>query len=247
MNYLALDTESSGLFDFTKPADAPGQPRMAAIGMILVDEGLAEIARHSFLIRPDNWIFDDKSEAAAVNGLTHDQLLAEGVPAKEALDIYAQALGDRRIIVGHNVLHDLKLLRAELRIAGLPDMFMQTRYICTMQGSRQIVDARTVDGKKKAPRLEEACAHFGIEVEEKGAHTGIGGADRALAILRKLRDLGAMPAFKDPYDKGPKKAPAPKKAARATGRGYEDQIRHEQEIERLQGNGFIAGASEDGK
>jgi hypothetical protein len=37
MNYLALDTEGSGLFDFTKPADAPGQPRLAAIGMILAD------------------------------------------------------------------------------------------------------------------------------------------------------------------------------------------------------------------
>jgi DNA polymerase III epsilon subunit-like protein len=203
-----LDTEGSGLFDFTKPADAPGQPRLAAIGMILADETLAEQERHGFLIKPDGWIFDDHSEAAAVNGLTHERLMDEGISVKEALRIYGDALDARCIIVGHNVLHDLKMMRAELRLVGYPDRFMETRYICTMQGSRQIVDARTADGKKKAPRLEEACAHFGIPLEERGAHTGIGGAERALEILRRVKAMGAMPAFKDPYDKGQKKPAA---------------------------------------
>lgn len=236
MNYLALDTEGSGLFDYNKPADAPGQPRMAAIGIILADDDLVEQERHSFLIKPEGWTFDDQSEAAAVNGLTHKRLMDEGVPVKHALEIYSLALVNRRIIVGHNVLHDLKMLRAELRLAGLADMFMNTRYICTMQGSRALVDARTANGKKKAPRLEEACAHFGIEAEEKGAHTGIGGAERALQILRKLRDLGEMPAFKDPYDKGPKAAP---KLARRSGPDYERDVMEQQN--------FIAGAAEDGK
>jgi len=128
-------------------------------------------------------------------------------------------------------------------IAGLPDRFMQTRYICTMQGSRQIVDARTADGKKKAPRLEEACAFFGIEVEEKGAHTGIGGAERALQILRHLKDRGEMPSFKDPYDKEPKKSrrhgPVMLERAPRQGSLLPDA---EQDIPN-----FIGGANEDGK
>jgi DNA polymerase III epsilon subunit-like protein len=110
----------------------------------------------------------------------------EGISVKEALRLYGDALDSRRIVVGHNVLHDLKMMRAEMRLVGYPDRFMETRYICTMQGSRQAVDARTADGKKKAPRLEEACAFFNIPLEEKGAHTGIGGAERALEILRRL-------------------------------------------------------------
>jgi len=243
MKYLATDTEGSGLFDFTKPADAPGQPRLAAIGMILADENLTELERHGFLIRPDGWIFDDRSEAAKVNGLTHERLMDEGIPVKEALRIYGDAIDARCIIVGHNILHDLKMMRAEARIAGLPDRFMQTRYICTMQGSRQIVDARTVDGKKKAPRLEEACAFFGIEVEEKGAHTGIGGAERALQILRHLKDRGEMPSFKDPYDKEPKKSrrhgPVMLERAPRQGSLLPDA---EQDIPN-----FIGGANEDGK
>jgi DNA polymerase III epsilon subunit-like protein len=239
MNYLALDTEGSGLFDFTKPADAPGQPRLAAIGMILADETLAETERHGFLIRPDGWFFDNHSEAAQVNGLTHERLMDEGISVKEALRLYGDALDSRRIVVGHNVLHDLKMMRAEMRLVGYPDRFMETRYICTMQGSRQAVDARTADGKKKAPRLEEACAFFNIPLEEKGAHTGIGGAERALEILRRLHARGEMPAFKDPYDKGPKK-PAPKPRARAP--LFDDRPDSEQGIPN-----FIGGASADDK
>lgn len=48
-----------------------------------------------------------------------------------------------------------------------------------------------------------------------------------------------MPAFKDPYDKGPKK-PAPKPRARAP--MFDDRPDSDQDIP-----DFIGGASEDGK
>lgn len=34
MKYLIIDTETTGLFDFSKPADGEGQPRLAQICMI---------------------------------------------------------------------------------------------------------------------------------------------------------------------------------------------------------------------
>src|SRR5437899_12918009 len=103
---------------------------------------------------------------------------------------------------------------------------MRTRHSCAMQGWRRIVDARTADGRKKAPRLEEACAHF--QIERHGAHTGIGDADDVLPIMRKLRELGELPADTDPYDKGPKKiAPAPQ--VRLQGRAYGEQVSSEQQ------------------
>lgn len=34
MNLLVIDTETNGLFDFSKPADAEGQPRLAHLAMI---------------------------------------------------------------------------------------------------------------------------------------------------------------------------------------------------------------------
>gem|GEM_PF-1294181 len=243
--YVITDTEGSGVFDYTKPADALGQPRMAALAMIMVTEELEIEEEHSFLIKPDGWTFDDASDAAKVNGLTHARLEAEGVPAKDALRIYGAAIDTRRIVAGFNVLHDLKQLRAELRFAGHPDRFMQTRYLCAMQGSRRLVDARTETGRKKAPRLSEACAFFGIE--QKAEHTAIDDAHSVLAILRKLRELGEMPAYTDPYDRGPKKQPAKPRSkplpdgwARGQGKDYEEQVTHEQQD-------FIGGAAEDGK
>ena len=245
--YAIIDTEGSGVFDYTKPADAPGQPRMAAFGLILVNSELGIEHEHSFLIRPDGWWFDNNSAAAAVNGLTHERLMDEGVPVKDALRLYGDAIDARYIVVGYNVLHDLKQLRAEQRIVGLPDRYMQTKYICAMQGCRKIVDARTADGRKKAPKLEEACTHFGIKRDE--AHTALSDARDALAILRHLRDLGAMPAYTDPYDKQAKPVKPERKARtvpkpRLQGPDYEQQIMHEQEMEQRD---FLRGASEDGK
>lgn len=243
MNYAVIDTEGSGLFDFTKPADAAGQPRMAALGLILLNDKFEVEEKHGWLIKPQGWAFDNNSDAAKKNGLTHELLMAEGVDIKEPLRAYGDAIDQRRIVVGFNIPHDLKTLRAEARYVGFPDRYMQTRYICVMQGCRQLVDARTADGRKKAPRLEEACKYFGID-QGTGAHTGLGDAESAYQILLRLRDAGCVPAYKDPYEK----TSAPKKAhrahldrqARPQGREYEEQVIREQQD-------FIGGASEDGK
>lgn len=199
MKYAIVDTEGSGLYDFKKPANAAGQPRVAAVGLILVNENLEVESSESWLIRPDGWIFDDNSEAAKINGLTQERLMAEGVDVRIPLRAYGAAIDERRPVVGFNVSHDLKALRSEMRYVGFPDRFMQTRSICAMQACRQLVDARGATGKKKAPRLEEACIHFDIEPEQ--IHTAIGGAERALKILRIVRDRVGMPAYSDPYDK----------------------------------------------
>lgn len=233
MKYLVLDTESSGLFDYTKPADAPGQPRMAAIGIILLDHNFEIQNKHGCLIRPEGWTFDDNSEAAQKNGLTHQRLMDEGVDARIPLRAYGDAIDERRIIVGFNVLHDLKTLRAELRHFGYPDRYMETRYICVMQGCRALVDARTAAGKKKAPRLEEACAHFGIH--QDNAHTGLGDAESAYQILLRLRDASCVPAYTDPYDKG-KKSPARPPTRQFINTDNEEGLRD-----------FIGGTNKEGK
>ena len=156
--------------------------------------------------------------------------------AEAAVAQASAAIDARRIVVGFNVLHDLKQLRAEMRFVGYPDRFMQTRYICAMQGCRKIVDARNVKGQKKAPKLEEACAFFGIV--QAAQHEALDDATSALAILRKLREMGQMPAFTDPYERGTK----PKTVAkvRPQGRAYEEAVRNGQQD-------FIGGANEDGK
>ena len=203
MNYIVLDVETSGLMDFKKPADAPGQPRVCQVGLIFVGEDLSTEHEIEHLIKPNGWTFDDTSEAAKINGLTQEKLDAEGVDIKEVLREYGSAIDDRRIIVGHNCSFDMKMMRAELRFAGFPDRYMQTRSVCTMWGSRDVVGIPAKNGRGfKIPKLGEACAHFGIE--QPDVHTALADARSALEILRKLKEAGQFPVFTDPYERKPR-------------------------------------------
>lgn len=200
--HLVIDCETTGLFDYTKPADAPGQPRLCQLGMIWLDDHLSTIDEAEFLIRPNGWTI--APDATARNGLTQEMLEELGGPIDEALAGYADAIDRRHIIVGFNTPFDVKLMRGELRRAAMEDRYMQTCIIDVMHGCRHIVDARTVDGRKKAPTLEQACTHFDVE-REPVPHRALGGARATLHILRKLREMGQMPYYKNPYDKPSKK------------------------------------------
>lgn len=205
-HYLICDVESSGLFSYDQPADAPGQPRIAQIGLIHVRHDFSIEAEHEFLIRPEGWEMSD--EAAQVTGLTTRFLKENGGPIAEALALYNAGVDARRVVVGFNVDYDLKCMRAENRRAGLDDRYLLTRKMCLMRGSREIVGARDVRGNVKIPKLQEACAFFAIE--QPKAHSALADAHSAYQLMLKLVERGALPEPKSPYDKKPKKAKAPK-------------------------------------
>lgn len=192
MRYAVIDTETSGLFDFSKPADAEGQPRLASLAVILLDDTLSEIeSGREYLIRPEGWTLP--AEATKINGLTIKRLEAEGRPIGEILDLYRELIVEGGyVIVAFNAQYDAKIMRGELRRAGLPDLFEQTRNICVMRAATDIVKAPKASGKGyKFPKLGEACAHFGIAQTEQ--HTAIADARAAAEIFRKLRALNACP------------------------------------------------------
>lgn len=215
-HYLILDVEASGLFTYRDAdgnqirADAPGQPRVAQIGMIHVNHKFEVEAEHEFLIRPEGWEMSE--EAAKVTGLTTEFLKANGGPINEALALYNVGIDAHRVIVGHNIDYDCKAMRAENRRAGLDDRYMQTRTICTMLASTDLckIPPHGNRGGYKWPKLSEACVFFGID---QGAdHTALADARNTLAIMLKLVERGALPEPKSPYDRAPKKKP---KAAKA--------------------------------
>lgn len=211
-HYLVVDVETNGLFltdPVTKkflPADAPGQPRVAQIGMIHVNHKFEVEAEHEFLIKPEGW--EMSAEATEKTGLTTEFLKANGMPVAEALALYKAGIAARRVVAGFNVQFDLKMMRAELRRAGMEDDYLQTRNLCLMWATRAIVGARDAKGNVKIPKLEEACAFFGIEQPKK--HGALPDAHSAYQLMLKLVERGALPEPKSPYDKKPKKAKAAK-------------------------------------
>lgn len=189
-NYLCIDTETSGLFDFSKPADAPGQPRLAHVSMIWLNDDLEQIEEQDFYIKPEGWMME--AGASAVNGLTTEMLMEKGEPIAKVLDVYELAIKNGRVVVAFNAQFDTKVMRAELRRAGRDDLFEETPNICTMRELTGVCKIPKKSGNGyKFPKLSEACAHFKL-VQGK-QHTATDDNRMNAELLRKLRWLKLMP------------------------------------------------------
>lgn len=213
MKFAIIDTETNGLHDFSKPADASGQPRLASIAILLADinwkgldpsQELAEAGvksstelrltcyqEENFLIRPDGW--EMKPEATQINGLTTEHLIKNGVPVMDALDYYSRLIRDGFIVTAFNAQFDTKVMRGELRLAGMPDLFEVTPNVCLMRACTNVCRVPKANGKGyKFPKLSEACAFF--KIEQPAAHSALGDARSAFAILQHLHKANLVPA-----------------------------------------------------
>lgn len=185
--YIIIDTEGTGLFRHknedgtTRASDAPGQPRMAAFAAVLTDADLNLQEQYSTYIRPDNWQNEDGSPmlemppvAFAIHGLSIGFLETHGVPAAMALAIYVQAIKDGRAVLGYNQQHDGRQVRAELRHAGLDDMFEQTKTVCAMRSMQAAkIKVKKLNGKGGWPRLIDAAAHFDLPARDEIHHDAL--------------------------------------------------------------------------
>lgn len=202
MKYCVLDTEGSGLFRYKDelgnpvPADAEGQPRLAELVMIFANEDLEIESEYQAYVRPDGW---EMSEGATkVNGLTTEFLRENGVAIADVLGAYTAAINDGRIIVAHNAQHDCKQMRAELRRAGMPDLFEQTPNFCTMRALTDVCCILNARGNGwKWPKLSEACVHFGLDA--LGDHTAMADARAVLMLMREMKKRGILPDAKVHY------------------------------------------------
>lgn len=188
--YAIVDTETSGLFNFALPADAEGQPRLAHLAMIFVGENLQEESIVDLLVKPDGWTMPP--EVAAINHLPNELLLEKGLPVAHVLQAYTDAVDCGRIIVAFNSQYDTKIMRGELRRAGMDDRFERTPNICVMRALTDICKIPKANGKGyKFPKLAEAMTAFNIK--QDGAHTAGGDARSALELFRVLKNSGRCP------------------------------------------------------
>lgn len=194
--YAVIDTETSHLFDFSKPADAEGQPRLANFAVVfVVPEGHPEGAppvpdTADMFVAPDGW--EVHPDAARVNGLTPEILAERGRPVREVLDLYSRIVAEGWVIATWNAQFDTKVMRGELRRAGMPDLFESTPNVCLMRAATPVCCIPSKKGNGfKFPKLAEACAHFKIAQDDQ--HTALGDARAAASILQALSALGKLP------------------------------------------------------
>lgn len=211
--YVVFDVETNGLFAYKDkdgnpiPADADGQPRLASFAAIIADAIGNEISREKHYIKPDGWVIDG-TKAGEINGLTDAFLVDNGVPVKHVLDLWNKYIDLGLTAVAFNSQFDTKMMRAELRRAGLPDRFEETLNSCAMR-SLSPYGERGLCINRGYVKLYEACEFFGIKLEN--AHDAMTDAEACLGILKHLIADGNLIAPKVHYAKKP--APAQQEAA----------------------------------
>lgn len=179
--FCVFDTETTGLFNFKLPADDPSQPRLASVAFILADKDGRETARIKRYALPDGW--EMPAEAGAINGLTTEFLLENGVPVSEILDLYETYVSQGLAVVAFNAQFDCKMMRSEFRRAGRDDLFEKTRNVCVMRA----LDPYGKEGlciMRGYVNLSVACEHFGFKNYQ--AHDALADADAARQILERL-------------------------------------------------------------
>lgn len=235
---LFIDTETSGLPDFKLPADHPSQPRMCQLAMVLgslSDDGadFEYLERYEGIIRPDGWTMPE--DVARIHGLTTEICAERGVPVREALDRYGELLTRADELLAFGVQFDTKILRGELRRAGLPDRFGEKPELCVMRAATPVckippTEAMMATGRKtwKTPKLGEAHRIL-IGTAMENAHDAMADVEALIAVWRHLHGRNLLPASKvreslPPEQRGAiaaaaksKPAPAPRRSPASSG------------------------------
>jgi len=201
--YIVIDSESTGLFvhknpdGSTRPSDAPGQPRMAAFAAVLTDADLNLQETYSTYIKPVGWQNEDGSpmlempeKAFEIHELSMEFLEKAGIPAADALDVYVKAIREGRAVLGFNQQHDGRQARAELRRAGMDDMFEQTPTCCVMRSIQAAkIKIKKLNGKGGWPRLIDAAAHFEVPYPDDAHHDALNDAMVCREVAWHVRDI----------------------------------------------------------
>ena len=153
---LIFDTETSGMFDWSQPASADGQPRLLSIAAALVDPDGMEIDHYATLIKPDGFEVDEEGEAFKVNGLSNERLNAEGVPVKDVLEVYDDMLDRCDFVSAFSIRFDQKIVRAEMRRADRPDRYGYRDTFEIMYKARSLACSRVPGNHKKLGECYEA-------------------------------------------------------------------------------------------
>lgn len=197
MLILAYDTETTGLLRGSDYTD-PKAPFLASIAMILYDSIESKIvASLNMPIQPEGWTMPE--EAASINGLTDLYLSTVGAPANVVLPS-AIALASRAdLLVAHNIDFDTKVIAVALwrhlinenvkeeDTHTIIKEWLNKPVYCTMQSSKQIVNARNAKGNIKYPKLTEAYKFFfGRELDR--AHSANADAVAVLEVYLALQN-----------------------------------------------------------
>ena len=210
---LAYDTETTGLPDWHQPSDAPHQPHVIQIAIILQTMEGNEVDRFTSLVKPGPGAVM-APEAFDAHGITLERAMDEGVSPIEVTERFVDWAGKAQLMVGHNESFDRRLMRiSAARHLGFKWEPTAPSF-CTLYRSKFIINlpptekmVRAGISGPKAPKLEEAVKFFFNETLD-GAHDALVDVEASLRLMWHLINECSVPMFKAA------RSPAPRAARR---------------------------------
>ncbi len=189
--YLIFDTETTGLpKSWNAPiTDTDNWPRCIQIAWQLHDEMGNLIEHNDFLIKPDG--FNIPYDAERIHGISTDLAIEQGISLDEGLQLFNEALGKTKFVVGQNVGFDVNIMGCEFHRLGVTNNLTElpvldtctehTATLCQIPGGR--------GGKFKLPTLTELHKHlFGSGFgEAHNATADVEATTRCFLELIRLR------------------------------------------------------------
>jgi DNA polymerase III epsilon subunit-like protein len=168
MIILPFDTETTGLPSSKLPLNDPAQPHLVSCSALQVETDSWRVQQSmSKLVKPDGWEWPMDHPAAMVHGLTPEECQIYGDSEKAILDefLHLWFAGETSHLVAHNLGFDRAIIAIALARyypgeAKLLATWQGAHGTCTMQETKEVVDARTAKGAKKLPNLKETYKFF---------------------------------------------------------------------------------------
>lgn len=153
-NYLVFDLETTGLppSKYTSVKELNRWPHVLQIAWQMLDSDFNVLAEKSYYTDFKGHI---PIEASRVNGITSKMLREKGVDIKSILSEFLAMALSAEYLVGHNIEFDYSIIKANLYRHGFGMPLENARTFCTMESSKEFVQALNKNGALKRPRLSE--------------------------------------------------------------------------------------------
>jgi len=154
--FLIYDTETTGLpvNDYAPLTDFENWPRLVQLAWQIHDEKgeLIEVKNH--IVRPEGFVIPRAAEK--VHGISTERATEEGEPLEKVLDEFVKVLQNVKVVAGHSVSFDNKVVRVECMRKALECPLTEKIIVDTKEASTNYCSIPGGRGRKfKWPKLTE--------------------------------------------------------------------------------------------
>ncbi len=192
--YLVFDTETTGLpQNFNAPvSDSNNWPRMVQIAWQLHDDLGNLIENQDYIIKPEG--YDIPFNASRIHGITTKLAQEEGRDLAEVLEEFKAVMAKAKVVVGHNVDFDYKIVGAEFFRKKIENNLQELPKADTMILGTDFTAIPTGKGGKfKSPKLEELYEKlYGEKFDE--AHNAAADVNATAQVFFEMMRIGVITA-----------------------------------------------------